>query len=247
LAAAINHNAVMRQIFLDTETTGLDPASGDRIVEIGGVEMDGRRLTGRRLHHYLNPRRPVSPEAVRIHGLDDTFLADKPAFEVVGADIVAFIKDAEVIIHNAAFDSGFLDAEFARLGWPPLREVAARVTDTLTMARRAYPGKSNSLDALCRRFEVDNSRRDLHGALLDAGLLAEVYVRMTRGQETLAMDVDGQAEQSGETLTTVDLRAWTLPVIEPSVPEWEAHLSWLDELDKVSGGRRVWARPQPMA
>ena len=173
----------MRQIFLDTETTGLSPDAGDRIIEIGCIEMLNRRLTGHDLHFYLNPERPNSEDAVRIHGLTDEFLADKPLFASIADELLAYLAGAEVVIHNAAFDIGFLDAELRRAGKGRIQDAVARVTDSLQMAREAYPGKSNSLDALCRRLEVDNTGRSLHGALLDAGLLAEVYLRMTRGQE----------------------------------------------------------------
>jgi DNA polymerase-3 subunit epsilon len=229
----------MRQIFLDTETTGLDAASGDRIVEIGCVEMEGRRLTGRRLHHYLNPERPVHPDAMRVHGLSDEFLADKPRFADLAGEVLEFVRGAEVLIHNAAFDTGFLDAELTRLRQPPLRELTSRVTDTLAMARSLYPGKANSLDALCRRLEVDNSERGFHGALLDAGLLAEVYLRMTRGQESLVIDAADSA-QAGGGAARIDLSGYVLPVIEATETELAAHDAWLKDLDKASGGKTVW-------
>ncbi len=178
----------MRQIFLDTETTGLSPENGDRIIEIGCIEMVNRRLTGRNLHHYLNPERPNSEDAVRIHGLTDEFLADKPLFAAIVEELLEYVSGAELVIHNAAFDLGFLDEELRRAGRAPLRAHVAGVVDSLLMAREMFPGKSNSLDALCRRLEVDNTNRALHGALLDAGLLAEVYIRMTRGQESLVID-----------------------------------------------------------
>ena len=231
----------MRQIFLDTETTGLDPLKGDRIVELGCIEMDGRKLTGRHLHLYFNPQRSVPEEAVRIHGLTDEFLADKPLFSDELSAIQDFLSGAEIIIHNAAFDVGFLNAEFRRLGVPVLGDWVGRVTDTLLMAREAYPGKSNSLDALCRRLEVDNSHREFHGALLDAGLLAEVYVRMTRGQDALVIghgedDANGQNGQLGR----IDLSAFDLPVIGADDAEAVAHEAWLVDLDKASGGKTVW-------
>lgn len=235
----------MRQVFLDTETTGLDPAAGDRIVEIGCVEMVGRRLTGRRLHHYLNPERPVHPDAMRVHGLSDEFLADKPRFAELAAEVLEFVRGAEVLIHNAAFDTGFLDAELSRLKQPPLRDLAGRVTDTLAMARNMYPGKANSLDALCRRLEVDNSDRSFHGALLDAGLLAEVYVRMTRGQETLVIDAGDSATSGQGGIARVDLSRYVLPVIAPTADELAAHEAWLKDLDKASGGKTVWRTLTP--
>jgi len=178
----------MRQIFLDTETTGLSPESGDRIIEIGCVEIVNRRLTGRKVHFYVNPERRNSIDAYKVHGLSDEFLADKPLFAHIADELIAFVRDAEVIIHNAAFDIGFLDAELRRIGRRAFLEHDVRVTDSLSMARDTFPGKSNSLDALCKRFEVNNAGRELHGALLDAGLLAEVYIRMTRGQDSLVID-----------------------------------------------------------
>jgi DNA polymerase-3 subunit epsilon len=230
----------MRQIFLDTETTGLSPESGDRVIEIGCIELVNRRFTGRNKHFYLNPERPSSEDALKIHGLSDEFLADKPLFAAIADDLLEFIANAEIIIHNAAFDVGFLDKELERVGRPPFARAVARVTDTLAMAREMYPGKSNSLDALCRRLEVDNSNRSLHGALLDAGLLAEVYIRMTRGQDSLVIDpTDGAAGASNE-VQAVDLSRFDLPVVEPNPEELAAHQAQLVDLDKASGGRTVW-------
>jgi DNA polymerase-3 subunit epsilon len=228
-----------RLIFLDTETTGLSPESGDRVVEIGCVEMVNRRLTGSHKHFYLNPERRNHEEAVKIHGLTDAFLADKPLFAAVVDELMAFVAGAEIIIHNAAFDVGFLNAELARLGRAPVSGHVARVTDSLTMARELFPGKSNSLDALCRRLEVDNASRTLHGALLDAGLLAEVYIRMTRGQESLVIDSSESAAGALE-LASIDLRAFELPVIQPDTAEQACHEALLAELDKASGDRTLW-------
>jgi DNA polymerase-3 subunit epsilon len=230
----------MRQIFLDTETTGLSPEAGDRIIEIGCVEMVNRRLTSRNLHFYLNPERPNSEDAVRIHGLTDEFLADKPLFAAVVDELIEFVRDAEIIIHNAGFDVGFLNAELRRVGRPVFTEHVAAVTDTLTMARDMFPGKSNSLDALCKRLEVDNSNRALHGALLDAGLLAEVYIRLTRGQDSLVIDVEDDStvmEAGGE---RTDLRALDLPVIDPTAEELAAHDTMLAGLDKACKGKTLW-------
>jgi DNA polymerase III subunit epsilon len=233
-----------RQIFLDTETTGLSPEGGDRLVEIGCLEMVNRRLTGRNLHFYVNPERPGSEDAIRIHGLTDEFLADKPRFAEIADELVAYIAGAELIIHNAPFDVGFLDAEFRRIARAPTREVAARVTDSLTMAREMYPGKSNSLDALCRRLEVDLSQRTLHGALLDAGLLAEAYIRMTRGQDMLVIDAGSAAAAGGphNGFERLDFGALDLVVVAVSAAEVEAHETVLAELDKASGGQTVWRR-----
>jgi DNA polymerase-3 subunit epsilon len=230
----------MRQIFLDTETTGLNPESGDRIVEIGCIEMVNRRLTGETRHVYLNPERKGSEEATRIHGLTDDFLADKPKFAEVAEDLLGFLAGAEVIIHNAAFDVGFLNAELKRLKRQPFHTVAAQVTDTLLMAREMFPGKANSLDALCRRLEVDNTHRTLHGALLDAGLLAEVYIRLTRGQDSLVIHEDDPADGARQAVQAADLSLFTLAVIEPSDDERAAHDTVLAELDKSSGGKTLW-------
>ena len=230
----------MRQIFLDTETTGLSPEAGDRIVEIGCIEMVNRRLTGETRHVYLNPERKGSEEAIRIHGLTDAFLADKPRFAEVADDLLGFLAGAEVIIHNAAFDVGFLNAELKRLKRPAFHTVAAQVTDTLLMARETFPGKANSLDALCKRLEVDNAHRTFHGALLDAGLLAEVYIRLTRGQDSLVIQPESQAPGSGPSLQAVDFAAHDPPVIAASDDELAAHAQILTELDKASGGKTVW-------
>ncbi len=234
----------MRQIFLDTETTGLDPAAGDRIVEIGCIEMVNRRSTGRTLHLYLNPERAGGDEAIRIHGLTDEFLADKPKFVEVADELLGFVRDAEVVIHNAAFDVGFLDAELRRLGRGPLGSVVGRVVDSLALARETFPGKSNSLDALCRRLEVDNSQRTLHGALLDAGLLAEVYIRLTRGQESLVIHPHDAADGEGgaQADARVDLSQYELPVLAPDADELAAHEAVLADLDQASGGRTLWRR-----
>jgi DNA polymerase-3 subunit epsilon len=229
----------MRQIFLDTETTGLSADAGDRIIEIGCIEMLNRRLSGRTLHFYLNPQRPNHEDAVKVHGLTDEFLADKPLFAAVADELMAFLADAEIVIHNAAFDVGFLDAELSRLGRPPFAGHVGAITDTLLMAREMFPGKSNSLDALCKRLEVDNSNRTLHGALLDAGLLAEVYIRLTRGQESLVID-EADAGRGEITIAAVDFGRLVLPVIEADAAEAAAHAALLAELDKASGGKTLW-------
>jgi len=234
----------MRQIFLDTETTGLSAADGDRIVEIGCIEYDNRRPTGRTLHHYVNPQRSSHPDAVRVHGITDDFLADKPPFAAVAEEVLDFIAGADIVIHNAAFDVGFLDAEFKRLDKPRTATLAGRITDSLLMARETYPGKANSLDALCRRLEVDNSHRDRHGALLDAGLLAEVYLRLTRGQGMLVIEA---SEQAGTALqaAVVNLATLVLPVPAPSDEEAAAHQALLADLDKACGGKTVWRQLEP--
>lgn len=229
----------MRQIFLDTETTGLSPESGDRILEIGCIEMLNRRLSGRNLHYYLNPERRSSEDAARIHGLSDEFLADKPLFASIADELLDYLAGAEIIIHNASFDLGFLNEELRRIGRPKLQTIAARITDSLLMAREAFPGKSNSLDSLCKRLEVDNTARSLHGALLDAGLLAEVYIRMTRGQESLVID-DGLAQTGAAASGGPALSTFVLPVILPDADELAAHDALLAELDKESSGKTVW-------
>ena len=231
-----------RQIFLDTETTGLSPDSGDRIVEIGCVEMVNRRLTGRHLHFYINPERLNSEDAVRVHGLTDEFLADKPTFAALVDQIMDYCEGAEVIIHNAAFDIGFLNAELARCGKGKFTDHIDGVIDTLLMAREMFPGKSNNLDALCRRLEVDNSHRTLHGALMDAELLAEVYINMTRGQDALLMDADGNEGEGQGTVevAAVDFSALSLPVIQPTEEEAAAFEVALADIDKASGGKSVW-------
>ena len=229
----------MRQIFLDTETTGLSPESGDRIIEIGCIEMVNRRLSGTHRHFYLNPERRNSEDAVRIHGLTDEFLADKPRFAQVCDELLAFLAGAEIVIHNAGFDVGFLNEELRRLGKPPITDCVGRITDSLTMAREMYPGKANSLDALCKRLEVDNASRTVHGALLDAGLLAEVYIRMTRGQNSLVIDAADAA--AGELqIAPIDFAAFDLVVLRASDEEAQAHEALLAELDKASGGKTLW-------
>lgn len=234
----------MRQIFLDTETTGLSAEQGDRIIEVACIELDNRRFSGRRFHHYVNPGRSSHPDAVRVHGITDAFLADKPPFEAVADELLAFVAGAEVVIHNAAFDLAFLDAELARLGRPRFASHCLQVTDSLLMAREQYPGKSNSLDALCRRLEVDNSGRDLHGALIDADLLAQVYLAMTRGQDSLVIDAAEAASPGAAGARAeaghADLRAFVLPVVAASEAEREAHEAVLRGLDKACKKGAVW-------
>ena len=229
----------MRQIFFDTETTGLSADNGDRIIEIGCIEMVSRRLSGARKHFYLNPQRPSHPDAIRIHGLTDEFLSDKPLFAAVADELLEFLAGADLVIHNAAFDVGFMNAELRRLGKPPLAGVVARVTDSLTMAREMFPGKSNSLDSLCKRLEVDNTNRALHGALLDAGLLAEVYIRLTRGQNSLVIDAADES-RSELKVPAIDLSRFNLPVLAASAEEAAAHADLIAEVDKASGGRVLW-------
>lgn len=231
----------MRQIFLDTETTGLSPESGDRMVEIGCIEMDNRRLTGRHLHFYLNPERKNGEGAVAVHGLTDEFLSDKALFAHVVDEVLEFLGGAEIIIHNASFDVGFLNEELRRCGKNKFATYVSGITDTLAMAREMFPGKANSLDALCRRLEVDNSNRTLHGALIDANLLAEVYIRLTRGQDSLVMDMaDDSAGAAGDLGGPVDLSVFVLPVLLASESELTDHERVLGEIDKASGGKTIW-------
>lgn len=234
----------MRQVFLDTETTGLSAEQGDRIIELACVEYDNRRDTGRRLHHYVNPGRSSHPDAVRVHGITDEFLADKPPFASIAQELLEFVAGADVVIHNAAFDVGFLNAELARLNLKPFAEHTARITDSLLMAREMFPGKGNSLDALCRRLEVDNSKRDLHGALIDADLLAQVYLNMTRGQDSLVID-HAQESQGPVVAGAADLSAYDLPVIPASEEEAAAHAAVLKDLDLASKGKTVWRQFEP--
>ncbi len=229
----------MRQVFLDTETTGLYAAQGDRVLEIGCIEFVNRRPSGRQLHHYINPERPSHPDALRVHGITENFLADKPLFAAVATDVAAFLDGAELIIHNAPFDIGFLDAEFARLGLPPTARQAARITDSLLMAREQFPGKANSLDALCKRLEVDNTHRELHGALMDADLLAEVYLRMTRGQGSLVIDSADTTQRAGPAVA-VDLSRFQLPVLAANDEELNAHARLMADLDKGCKGKALW-------
>lgn len=233
----------MRQIILDTETTGLAPEEGHRVIEIGCYELEQRRPTGRTFHEYLNPGRPVDPEAAAVHGLTDGFLADKPRFAEVAQPFIEFVGGAEVIIHNAPFDVGFLDHELARLGdaWGRLTD-HCEVLDSLDVARRRHPGQRNSLDALCRRYGVDNSARKLHGALLDAEILAEVYLAMTGGQVRLGLGAEDTAGLSrvAEAIRPVTTQRPDLPVIEPDVDERAAHEALLERLDQAAGGACVW-------
>ena len=238
----------MRQIFLDTETTGLSPENGDRMVEIGCIEMDNRRLTGRHLHFYLNPERKNGEGAVAVHGLTDEFLSDKPLFAHVVDEMLEFVGGAEIIIHNASFDVGFLNEELRRCGKPKFSTHVSAITDTLAMARDQFPGKSNSLDALCKRLEVDNSNRTLHGALIDANLLAEVYIRLTRGQDSLVMDMTDDANRAaGDLGGPIDLSVFVLPVIVASDAEAADHERVLGEIDKASGGKTIWRAQQQEA
>ena len=231
----------MRQIFLDTETTGLSADTGDRIIEIGCVELFKRKLTGNNKHFYLNPGRESHEDALRVHGITSAFLKDKPKFEAVVDELLAYVKDAEIIIHNAPFDLGFLNKELALLGRPRFKEFVASVTDTLVMAKEMFPGKRNSLNALCDRLGVDNSGRALHGALLDAELLADVYINLTRGQDALLMEA-GATESESLQVVQIDLGSIVLPVLAANDQESAAHDDVLNQIDKASGNKTVWRK-----
>jgi len=228
-----------RQIILDTETTGLHPTNGDRLVEIGCIELINRRPTGNTLHFYINPERDMPEAAAAIHGLRDDFLADKPIFAEVANDIVNFSSDAEVIIHNAAFDLGFLDMEFKRLGKKPFSEIISGVVDTLTNAQRMFPGKRNRLDDLCNRFGVKNDHRTLHGALLDAKLLAEVYLCMTRGQNDLMMEHSTQSNHLTQFNSPLPASSELL-VLKATKEEEDLHHQLIEELSKKSKNTPFW-------
>ena len=236
----------MRQIVLDTETTGLSAEAGDRIIELGCVELFARKLTGNNLHFYFNPGRDSHEDALRVHGISNEFLRDKPKFAELADEILAYLDGAEIIIHNAPFDVGFLNKELELLGKPPLKTFVSGVIDSLAMAKEMFPGKRNSLDALCDRLEVDNSGRTLHGALLDAELLADVYINMTRGQEALIMDTVEVKASSGQALR-VDLSGLQLPVLTANEQEMGAHEDVLAQMDKASGGKTVWRNIGPAA
>ncbi len=237
----------MRQIVLDTETTGLEAALGHRIIEIGCVELFNRRLTGKHYHQYINPEREVDEGAFRVHGISAQMLADKPKFTDIAADFIAFVGDADLIIHNAAFDIGFINAEFARLSpKPAYMETCSKIIDTLLMARAKHPGQKNNLDALCKRYGVDNSQRNLHGALLDAEILADVYLLMTGGQTALLLggnqgnkDSGGVAINEIKRLSTVRK---TLPIIMANTEELSAHELKLTSINKSSNGNCVWLK-----
>lgn len=234
----------MRQIVLDTETTGLNPRLGDRIIEIGCVELVGRRPTGNHFHRYLNPERDVEDGALRVHGLTNEFLQDKPRFGDVAAELLAYLAGAELVIHNAAFDVEFLNVELERLGLGPLERHVAGVVDTLRQARELHPGRKNSLDALCERYRVDHSHRTLHGALLDAQLLAEVYLAMTRGQESLAIELDAPAAPAVSVAAGTPARP-RLAVVRASAEEAAAHEAILAGIAQEAKGRVVWGREPP--
>ncbi|MEM7026644.1 MAG: DNA polymerase III subunit epsilon [Pseudomonadota bacterium] len=231
----------MRQIVLDTETTGLEPKHGHRIIEIGCVEIINRRKTDNNFHIYLNPDREIEDGAFDVHGISNEFLADKPRFNDVAQEFIEFVRNSELIIHNAPFDVGFINAELKKLGknWGKVDDYC-QVVDTLVMAREKHPGQKNNLDALCSRYEIDNSQRELHGALLDAQILLDVYLAMTGGQETLGFESNSSGrDQIDASATLLDVNRKRLPVIEPSREEYAAHMQRLQEI-KEQNGDCVW-------
>lgn len=233
----------MRQIVLDTETTGLEPSQGHRIIEIGCVEVINRRITDNRYHQYINPQREVDQGAIDVHGISNEFLADKPLFAQIADDFLKFIRGAELIIHNAPFDVGFINHELKRLNTDCGKvDEFCSVLDTLAMARKLHPGQKNNLDALCKRYEIDNSQRSLHGALLDAEILADVYLSMTGGQVRLSLDGSESAEQArSETASPMPVqRTASLRVIHASADEMQAHEQRLATIAKAAGQSTVW-------
>ncbi|MFP4154981.1 MAG: DNA polymerase III subunit epsilon [Halothiobacillaceae bacterium] len=238
----------MRQIVLDTETTGLDPAEGHRIIEIGAVELIDRRVTGNHYHSYLNPQRAVDQGALEVHGIDNDFLADKPTFAQEVDRFLGFVAGAELIIHNAEFDVGFINHELGMLGGERgrLEQHVSGIVDSLHLARKKHPGQRASLDALCRRYGIDNSNRQLHGALLDSEILADVYLALTGGQSSLVLATEGEGERAGEHIRRLSADRPGLRVITATEEELAAHAAWLETLDKVSGGQTVWRSVEPV-
>ncbi|OOF54065.1 DNA polymerase III subunit epsilon [Rodentibacter genomosp. 2] len=240
-----------RQIVLDTETTGMNQLGahyeGHGIIEIGAVELVNRRYTGNNFHIYINPNRPVDPEAIKVHGITDEMLADKPEFRAVAQEFLDYIKGAELLIHNAPFDVGFMDYEFRKLGMDVKTTDICVVTDTLQMARQMYPGKRNSLDALCDRLGIDNSKRTLHGALLDAEILADVYLSMTGGQTSLFEDGEEEIpivaaieRNVAESMESAVIFSNNLKCLQPNEEELQAHLELLKVINKKSNGKCLW-------
>ena len=230
-----------RQIILDTETTGLSADNGDRLIELGCVEMVNRKLTGNNLHLYFNAGRDSHPDALRVHGITTEFLKDKPRFEQKVDEIWEYLQGAELIIHNAPFDLGFLNKELELANRPPIRQCVSGVIDTLVMAKEMFPGKRNGLDALCDRLEVDNSGRTLHGALLDAELLADVYINMTRGQDALLIE-GNESSEAGVEAIVIDLSRFELPVLRANEQELQGHDVALADLDKACKGKTLWRK-----
>jgi len=233
-----------RQIVLDTETTGLEHRQGHRIIEIGCVEVINRKLTGNNYHIYLNPEREIDQGAIEVHGITNEYLQDKPLFGDIYPTLLEYLKGAELVIHNASFDVGFLDAELEKLdvSTPGISDICG-VHDTLLQARKMFPGQRNDLDSLCRRYEIDNSHRELHGALLDAEILADVYLLMTGGQTVLTLEANTSNEnQTLNHADVVNFAELSLPLVKPSQQELESHIKWLARLDEKVGGECVWSK-----
>ena len=239
----------MRQIVLDTETTGLETTQGHRIIEIGCVELINRRLTGNHYHQYIKPEREIDEGAIEVHGITNEFLADKPVFEKIATDFLDFVREAELIIHNAPFDVGFIDHEFTLLADDNFQDIRnyCSVIDTLVMARKKHPGQKNNLDALCKRYGIDNSQRELHGALLDAEILADVYLMMTGGQISFSLSDDyasggDRSVKQKDSLSETLLTGITTPVIEANEEELELHQGKLAQIDQLSDGNCLWLK-----
>ncbi|MGK0374529.1 MAG: DNA polymerase-3 subunit epsilon [Arenicella sp.] len=240
----LNMSDYERQIVLDTETTGLEYRQGHRIIEIGCVELINRKLTGNNFHQYLNPDREIDQGAMEVHGITNEFLIDKPFFADIGQGLMDYLRGAELIIHNAAFDVGFLDAELERID-PQAAKIAqvCGVHDTLLQARKMFPGQRNDLDSLCRRFDINNSHRELHGALLDAEILADVYLFMTGGQSSLLLEANSDRDSlAGQSSPKINFATLDLPLVEASNQERQSHVEWLSRLDEKVEGQCVWSR-----
>ncbi|MBT5031533.1 MAG: DNA polymerase III subunit epsilon [Proteobacteria bacterium] len=237
----------LRQIVLDTETTGLDPRQGHKMIEIGCIELIDRKLTGNNLHFYVNPEREIDAGAVAVHGITSEFLNDKPLFQDVAEDLLTYLKGSEVIIHNAPFDVGFLDNEFHQCieDYDSLSSYC-EIFDTLVQARQLHPGQRNDLDSLCKRYEVDNSNRDLHGGLLDAEILAEVYLRMSGGQTSLTLgeELSAVSDDNTKEFAAASRPDGVLPVIKANTVELKSHIEWVDRLEQASGEDSVWRKLQ---
>lgn len=229
-----------RQIVLDTETTGLNPRLGNRVIEIGCVELLNRKLTGNNFHRYINPQRDSEEGALAVHGLTTEFLSDKPTFSQIATEFIEFVKEAEIVIHNAPFDLGFLNAEFERLGLPKFEEHVSAVVDTLVQAKELHPGKRNSLDALCDRYEISNSHRKLHGALLDAELLADVFLAMSRGQNSFSIEEDEAPAEVVATIVDAEEIDFNTLVHAASDRELEMHEDLVNDISKASNGNCFW-------
>lgn len=230
----------MRYVVLDTETTGLEVRQGHRIIEIGCIEVNGRQVTETCFHEYVNPERAVDEGAFQVHGISDDMLADKPKFKQIAKDFLDFVQGSTLIIHNASFDIGFLDGELDRLGLGKMADYVEGVIDSLGMAREMFPGKRNNLDALCDRLGVNNAHRQLHGALLDSQILAEVYLAMTRGQDSLVIDLNAHHDDDG--VERIKLSALDLPEPEPSEEEMALHMAYLQDIEKAAKSPSVWSK-----